>query len=214
MHLLLSIALLVAPPQAVQYGEIAQYFAPMAFSSLHIYSPVEEVITNHQFAGRPVPDALAKKLGWWLPEPIYEADSTYFGVGRFPLSAGYEAFLLRGPGKYESSAISLLVYEKAKNSFRQPIELAEVWGDDLTIYEKDSWIVAKGKGNQYQVVTKELVHVSDQEDENTSPTTKEISRKVTACMLDGKSMTQMKAIVEGTKQLVLRYHQPLWDEKK
>jgi hypothetical protein len=114
-------------------------FKNMAFDSLSVSSEYDSFSNkNYYLTGVPLdtsykvlfPDSFTD-----LPQHFMSSIDQVYAVGRFDLDEGYEAFLLRHPGEYSASQITLFIFDKKNRRFAPDnLMLAESFGDAGDIY--------------------------------------------------------------------------------
>lgn len=119
-----------------KYLGLLQKFEPISIDTLKVFSSYD----FDNFKGQAI-DNIDVAL---FPKEIadnYSTDSpNLFACYKFPLDATRIGLIARTPGEYDSTSIKLFVYDSAKDTLSNFIELADIFGDAGDAMEKTSWL--------------------------------------------------------------------------
>lgn len=128
-------------------------FKPLTSDSISLTSSEYDFHGNKQTLIKGI--GLDEKYAALIPPQCFEGGDNVFSgvdsayaVGHFDIDARYQAYLLRHPGMYNSSQISLYVYDRQARHFTNSHMLvAESWGDAGDYFYINSVIKNLNKAN-------------------------------------------------------------------
>jgi len=152
-----------------------EVFELLSQNSLEIKQfPFQVYITPDygEFKGVSLPVAAYDYFLPYYKELSFKQPDEIFATYKFFQGKRWRCFLLRVPNMYDSNGISLWVFDKEKNSWQEPIKIAEWWGDAGYSMDVQAWIEDLNKDGWFDIVVRTLETDINLEDPQTpTPTT-------------------------------------------
>ncbi|MDT3402967.1 hypothetical protein [Mucilaginibacter terrae] len=128
----------VAPPN---YIKLIDVYVPLKFDTLQVFSSSNLDSIGYKYRGVQLDSTNAKVLG-----SNWQNIENYYANFKFDIDEYKVGLITRVPSMYESSSITLFIYDKNKKTLIEKLELAENWGDAGAVFEKRSWLFRDSKG--------------------------------------------------------------------
>jgi hypothetical protein len=122
------------------FGRLLSKFEPISFDTLKIFYGFRGE-QNSRFKG----NALDSNDLSLLPVSLRPKEGAlwsdrYFACFKFPVDSARTALITRTPWIYESSSLSLMVYDKNADSILYQFEVGQDWADVSGSFTKTSWL--------------------------------------------------------------------------
>ncbi|WP_295767873.1 hypothetical protein [uncultured Mucilaginibacter sp.] len=124
------------------YAKLINVYVPLKLDTLEVFSFHNLDSIDYKYKGTQLDSANAKVLGGNWQNIEY-----YYANFKFDIDEHKVGLITRVPSMYESSSITLFIYDKNKQTITGHFELAQSWGDAGAVFEKRSWLFRDKQGN-------------------------------------------------------------------
>jgi hypothetical protein len=121
------------------FNKLSVYYKDTTFADLFIYPDTAYIDSLFFFKGKQIDsitfNLLAENVTRGLPWT-----EGFYGIYSFKLNSQFVGLLTRTPGEYSTTALSLWIYDIAKDSIVNNIQLADIFGDAGDAQTTNSYI--------------------------------------------------------------------------
>ncbi len=110
-----------------RFSQLSSLFAPTNDDTLYVHS-AWDINSSYKFFGKPMDSAHIFMLPYNYGT-LFNWNKDFGACLSFPLDSSHTALLSRVPGEYVSSALSLFVFDKKKDSITLALDVADCMGD-------------------------------------------------------------------------------------